>query len=190
VIRKIKPIGSNMWEQVASEYNKEARLHDRKDRDADSLKKCFTDKVKEGKTKPTGTPQIPWDVEEAREIWNEIQELIHMGSVDDGDAEPEWDGSKEDEAEGGLEGEGEGEGEGQGEGGDQERQEGPARRSAASQNLSVTESRNRPDHSTVCISSCGSAIGGRKKLNTVRFARYQFSQSQYPVRAGAPALPR
>jgi hypothetical protein len=69
-----------MWEQVAMQYSKEAKEHDRKERDADFLKKFFTEKIKEGKTKPTGNPDMPWDVAEARDIWAEIEGVIHMST--------------------------------------------------------------------------------------------------------------
>ncbi|KAA8893910.1 hypothetical protein FN846DRAFT_913533 [Sphaerosporella brunnea] len=68
-----------------------------------------------------------------------------MGSIDDGDAEPEWDGSKGSETESCLEGEG-----GEGEGGNEEKEEGPTRRSALP-HLAVAESRTRPDDSTILV---------------------------------------
>ncbi|KAA8892697.1 hypothetical protein FN846DRAFT_915010 [Sphaerosporella brunnea] len=68
-----------------------------------------------------------------------------MGSIDDGNAEPEWDGSKESETESCLESEG-----GEGEGGNEEKEEGPTRRSALP-HLAVAESRTRPDDSTIPV---------------------------------------
>ncbi|KAI5812238.1 hypothetical protein BZA77DRAFT_149294 [Pyronema omphalodes] len=99
IIRQVRPFGSNMWEQVAIQYSKQAQEYDRKERDGDFLKKFFMDKVKEGKSKPTGCPDMPWDVKEVREIWADIEGSIHMSVLDDPvpGSPTVWDEAKEDD---------------------------------------------------------------------------------------------
>src|SRR5207237_1340347 len=77
--------GANKWEQVSIEYNIISRNEKRKERDADFLKKYYTDKIREGLSKPTGDPHLSWELREVKHIREEIDGLLQMGSIEDTD---------------------------------------------------------------------------------------------------------
>jgi len=60
-----------------------SRSEKRKERDADFLKKYYTDKVREGISKPTGDPNLSWELHEVKLIRQEIDGLLQMGSIED-----------------------------------------------------------------------------------------------------------
>ena len=89
----IKPYGQAKWEAAAFAYNQGALLHQRSPRDGDYLKKFYGDALKEGYSKPTGDPSLPWHIREAREIKWEIEGEISAGSIDDestAGGSPDW----------------------------------------------------------------------------------------------------
>jgi hypothetical protein len=111
VIRRVQPHGPHRWHQVAVEYNREARLVNRKDRDGHYLKKYYTDRVTEGYSKPDPLDDLNWEIREATEIQLEIDRLVRMGQLKD--SVPDLGDETEEEVEneqGHEEGEGEGEG--------------------------------------------------------------------------------
>ena len=83
VIQRVKPFGANKWEQVSTQYNMLSRSEKRKERDADFLKKYYTDKVREGLSKPTGDPNLSWELHEVKLIRQEIDGMLQMGSIED-----------------------------------------------------------------------------------------------------------
>jgi len=83
VIQRVKPFGANKWEQVSTQYNMISRTEKRKERDADFLKKYYTDKIREGLSKPTGDPNLSWELHEVKLIRQEIDGLLQMGSIED-----------------------------------------------------------------------------------------------------------
>ncbi|KAG0127481.1 hypothetical protein HOY82DRAFT_541920 [Tuber indicum] len=95
VIWKIKPFGSNKWDQVSSEYNIISLSEKRKERDSDYLKKYYTDKVREGLSKPTGDPHLNWELYEVKLMRQEIDGLLHMGSIEDSYNEELYEGTEE-----------------------------------------------------------------------------------------------
>ncbi|RPA93020.1 hypothetical protein L873DRAFT_1847475 [Choiromyces venosus 120613-1] len=83
VIQWVKPFRANKWEQVSNEYNIISWSEKWKERDRDFLKKYYTDKVWEGLSKPTGDPQLSWELHEVKLIRQEIDGLLQMGSIED-----------------------------------------------------------------------------------------------------------
>jgi len=83
VIQRVKPFGANKWEHVSTQYNIISRTEKRKERDADFLKKYYTDKIQEGLSKPTGDPNLSWELHEVKLIRQEIDGLLQMGSIED-----------------------------------------------------------------------------------------------------------
>lgn len=65
-------------------------LYQSSPRDGDYLKKFYGDALKEGYSKPTGDPNLPWHIREAREIKREIEREISAGSIDDESASNHW----------------------------------------------------------------------------------------------------
>ncbi|KAH0607578.1 uncharacterized protein H6S33_002612 [Morchella sextelata] len=86
IIRRVQPFGSNKWDIVSTEYNRLSRELDRKDRDGDFLKKYYSDRIRDGYSKPTGDPDLNWEIQEAREIKYEIDGVLHMGKLDDSES--------------------------------------------------------------------------------------------------------
>jgi hypothetical protein len=101
-IWEVLPYGANKWEKVAAIYNKSARENKRKERDGPYLKKFYTDLCTKGDSKPTGDPHLPWDIQEARRIRQEIAGLLNMGSLGDDDEEEEEEDDDEEKQERGA----------------------------------------------------------------------------------------
>ncbi|KAI5788988.1 hypothetical protein EDC01DRAFT_631034 [Geopyxis carbonaria] len=84
-MRAIVPTGSQEWDAVAVAYSRSAKEHGRKDRDSTFLKKFYTAMIKT--SKPTGAPQLPWEISEARQIEKLIAEKVNMFEGDESDLE-------------------------------------------------------------------------------------------------------
>ena len=83
IIGNILPVGMVQWEMVEAEYN---HLYPTRMRTTDNLRRQFNRNVK--KKVPTGNPNIPRVVREAKRIQQDIigkAQAVHMGGGDDSD---------------------------------------------------------------------------------------------------------
>ena len=80
LIDEIQPIGAEMWERIAEDYNRAARGNLWEERDADSLKVKFRGMVNH--KKPTGDPQCPTPVKRAKRIKRSIENGIGCDDFD------------------------------------------------------------------------------------------------------------
>ena len=81
-VEAIGPYGRNLWEKVADQYNAQAVLLGRKEREATYLKQDFATMV--GQAKPTGNPNQPEHITRAKHIAADIEHNICLGTLDDG----------------------------------------------------------------------------------------------------------
>ncbi|TCD64820.1 hypothetical protein EIP91_003601 [Steccherinum ochraceum] len=161
-IREINPWGPNGWKRVLKAFNAEARENGWKERTEIAIRRRYH--VLVNSTKPTGDPDCPEEVREAKAIMRDLEQDIAMSDLtrtgeeldsaeedededDDGDDEEEDDEDDEEEDE---------EGHGVGEEGDEDvdvwdvdKEEGKdeAERNV-SRKRSATQSNNTPDSSS------------------------------------------
>ena len=70
IIRELKPCGAYEWDKVAASYNL-TRPEGAVERNAESCKNKF--KGLKSSNKPTGTPDCPWEIKEAKAIQRELE---------------------------------------------------------------------------------------------------------------------
>jgi len=80
LVRQVLPIGPDEWARVRSLYNERALTEGRAER---QVKPCIFPSQIARTPKPTGRAEVPWWVEEAWMIENDINERAHVRSVDD-----------------------------------------------------------------------------------------------------------
>ena len=73
IVSEVLPLGDLDWQQVAEKHN---RLFPATARDADSLKRKFTELAK--KKPPTGDPNCPQDVKRAKQLFRNIEKRADM----------------------------------------------------------------------------------------------------------------
>ncbi|KAI7946386.1 hypothetical protein MJO29_010913 [Puccinia striiformis f. sp. tritici] len=87
IVKEILPLGSNEWEQVHELYSEYARANGRTARDADPLKTKF--KALFNSKKPTGNPNCPVHIREAKRANVMINERARSLAVVDNEFEEE-----------------------------------------------------------------------------------------------------
>ncbi|KAI0666350.1 hypothetical protein C8Q78DRAFT_995032 [Trametes maxima] len=93
LIRQHLPIGQHGWERVCIGYNAYASSSGRPKRDVQSLRTKYYKLV--NAKKPTGDPECPPHVREAKHIDRDIEEHVHMGVLNDDDPVPaEWEADR------------------------------------------------------------------------------------------------
>ncbi|KAA8894120.1 hypothetical protein FN846DRAFT_895384 [Sphaerosporella brunnea] len=85
IVDDVHPIGGDMWERVAARYSKRAEEASRKPRDSKYLKKVFQDLG--NCKKPTGDPDRPPNVTQAKQIERDIEAEVGMITVNDRDSD-------------------------------------------------------------------------------------------------------
>eukprot|EP00033_Pygsuia_biforma_P004842 GCRY01005308.1.p2 GENE.GCRY01005308.1~~GCRY01005308.1.p2 ORF type:complete len:169 (-),score=27.47 GCRY01005308.1:1524-2030(-) len=85
LIADVKPIGADHWSMVFQRFS---AVHPSQ-RTEESLKKKFRSLA--NAKKPTGDPDCPAEVKRAKHLNQEIQEMIHMATLDDSDQEEEME---------------------------------------------------------------------------------------------------
>ncbi|KAI5799754.1 hypothetical protein FPQ18DRAFT_302120 [Pyronema domesticum] len=90
------PIGGEMWEKVAAQYNGLATNAGHKHCNAKYLKTHYTSFIKS--KKPTGDPYCPPNVLRALGLEKQIEEKCHMVAPEDGTGEDDDTGSSDSES--------------------------------------------------------------------------------------------
>ncbi|KAI0370997.1 hypothetical protein BV20DRAFT_1121053 [Pilatotrama ljubarskyi] len=93
LVRSHMPIGMHGWERVCAGYNAYASTRGRPRRDVQSLRTKYYKLV--NVKKPTGDPDCPPDVREAKRIEREIERRVCLGIVDDDPIPPEWEADRD-----------------------------------------------------------------------------------------------
>ncbi|KAI5780448.1 hypothetical protein EDC01DRAFT_780711 [Geopyxis carbonaria] len=88
-MRRVIPTGSQEWDTVAVTYTRCAKENGRKERDSNFLKKYYTSLIKTNK--PTGDPELPWEVKEARRVERLIAGKVELFVGDESDLDPDSD---------------------------------------------------------------------------------------------------
>ncbi|CDO74522.1 hypothetical protein BN946_scf184846.g3 [Trametes cinnabarina] len=91
VVQEDLPIGQKMWQRVTDQFNDWARVNSRPPRTQKPLKTKFESLART--PKPTGSADVPANVERAWEIEERIHEKMHVETLDDSEiADGDGDG--------------------------------------------------------------------------------------------------